>query len=203
MTSISPSTFHHWAIGLQRSDQRAFTSLYDATYDSLHRFVWYITRDDEATQDVLQDVYIKLWSIRESVDETKSLKAFLYQIARNFALNHLRSARRHLADALDAEGAEEPAAQEFPIEDRLDAHNLEALLNHWIEELPPRRREAFRLSRHEQLSHDEIASIMELTPKTVNNHIVLALQQLRQKLSTYDPTVVPPTTNDFSHPTHS
>ena len=57
----------------------------------------------------------------------------------------------------------------------------------WIDELPPRRREAFRLSRFDGLSHDEIARVMALTPKTVNNHIVLALQTLRERLAHFDP----------------
>ena len=57
--------------------------------------------------------------------------------------------------------------------------------------MPERRREAFRLSRYEGLSHEEIAPVMGLTPKTVNNHVVLALQHLRTRLRTYESTPLP------------
>jgi RNA polymerase sigma-70 factor (ECF subfamily) len=59
---------------------------------------------------------------------------------------------------------------------------LKRHLERWISEMPQRRREAFMLSRFEGLSHEEIASLMDLAPKTVNNHIVLALQHIRKKL---------------------
>ena len=64
--------------------------------------------------------------------------------------------------------------------------SLRHLLATWIAALPPRQREAFCLSRYEGLSHDEIAAVMDLAPKTVNNHIVLALQTLRQRLHRHD-----------------
>ncbi|MBT6597860.1 MAG: sigma-70 family RNA polymerase sigma factor, partial [Bacteroidetes Order II. Incertae sedis bacterium] len=70
-------------------------------------------------------------------------------------------------------------------DERLDAERLEQKLREWIEEMPSRRREAFMLSRFEGLSHEEIAALMNLAPKTVNNHIVLALQHIRSKLDRY------------------
>ncbi len=184
MATPSADQFALWAHGLRRSDKAAFAELYHQTYDSLHRFVWFMTRNADATADVLQELYLKLWLVRASIDPARSLRALLYQMARNFALNHLRSLKRHMHESL-ADVPFEPAAP-ATADEALDHAVLATHLQGWIDALPPRRREAFCLSRFEGLSHDEIAEVMALAPKTVNNHIVLALQSLREHLYTHD-----------------
>jgi len=67
-----------------------------------------------------------------------------------------------------------------------DEPTLEQLMNTWIDQLPDRQKEAFNLSRFEGLDHDEIAEVMNVSPKTVNNHIVTALRSLRDKYEQYD-----------------
>ena len=78
----------------------------------------------------------------------------------------------------------ESAMQPTP-EETIDAESLKERLREWISELPPKRREAFQLSRFEGLSHEEIAEVMNLAPRTVTNHIMLALQQLRDRLQAF------------------
>lgn len=182
MTALSTDPFSRWAERIRESDSHAFAELYDRLYGPLHRFVWYILRDEDATDDVIQEVFVKLWQVRSTLDPDRSLKALLYQMARNFALNHTRTARRHVSE--DVAELELGVAPDDDAE--LTARTLEDRLRVWIDELPPRRREAFCLSRFEGLSHEEIAVAMDLAPKTVNNHIVLALQTLRQRLIAFD-----------------
>lgn len=190
MKTVKDEQFRTWSHGLRRSDQRAYTQVFETTYDALYRYAWYTLRDEEAAYDVLQDVFLKLWQIRDRIDPAKSLKALLYQMVRNTALNHVRHAKRHAADALD-EMLFEPASTS-PSEEDFDTHALETQLRGWIDELPERRREAFMLSRYQGLSHAEIADVMNLAPKTVNNHIVLALQHLRSRLLAHQPDLIAP-----------
>lgn len=185
MRSISSDKFREWSTGLQRSDRGAYAELFQATHEALLRYAWRFTRNEESAYDILQDVYLKVWQMRERIDPERSLKALLYQMVRNNALNHERAKKLHATDSLD-EALHEPS-NEIQTEQHLDAKQLEARLTRWIAELPERRREAFTLSRYEGLSHDEIARVMGLTPKTVNNHIVLALQHLRARLREYEP----------------
>lgn len=182
MQTVTTEQFRDWSRRLRRSDRSAYAELFRATYGALFRYAWRYTRDDDAAYDVLQETYMKLWLIREDVDPDRSLKALLYQMVRNFALNHQRYNKRHATESLDI-GFAEAVYDEQP-DDTLDTASLKATLHDWIRALPPRRREAFMLSRYEGLTHEEIARIMNLTPKTVNNHIVLALQQLRDLLQT-------------------
>ena len=188
MRSISAEQFRRWSLGLRRSDHAAYAALFDATYDALFRYAWTFTRSEAAADDVLQDVYLKLWHVRTRVDPGRSLRALLYQMVRNYALNHRRDHRRRALDPLDA-ARYAPSDETFEAD--LYARDLGALIRAWVEELPERRREAFQLSRYEGLSHHEIARVMGLAPKTVNNHVVLALQHLRGRLRAYESAPVP------------
>ena len=144
----------------------------------LLRYAWSILKRKEAAQDIVQDAFAKLWQIRATVDPNRSLNALLYTMVRNLALNHKRSAK-YEAGTLPEQGPldDSPSADE-----RMDTDMLRVRLAQYIRELPERRREAFTLSRYEGLSHEEIAQVMQLTPRTVNTHITLALRDLRKKV---------------------
>ncbi len=180
MRSIKVEQFRSWSHGLRNSDSLSYAALFDATYDALHRYAMYIVQDQSAASDILQDVYLKLWQIRSEVDPERSLRALMYQMVRNYALNHERQRKRRASDELEADHPS--VGFDTMTDERLDADSLQEQLTHWIDQMPARRREAFILSRYEGLSHDEIASLMNLAPKTVNNHIVLALQHLRTQM---------------------
>lgn len=188
MRSITDEQFTSWSRGLQRSDRQAYADLFESTYEGLFGFSRSIVRDSQAAHDVLQDVYMKLWQIRESVDPRRSLKSLLYQMVRNFSLNHERQKKTRSTDSLDT-SLTEPAAG-GDIEGDVHTNTLSDRIHAWIADMPDRRREAFVLSRFEGLSHEEIARVMELTPRTVNNHIVLALQDLRSRLQAFESETV-------------
>ncbi len=150
---------------------------------TLLRYAWRFTSDEEAARDVVQDAFLKLWNIRKEIDPKRSLKALLYTMVRNLSLNHNRAAQ-HTNGVLPEHDLYDhhPSAEEH-----FDASMLDSYLRRCIEEMPERRREAFVLSRYEGLSHEEIANIMNLTPRTVNTHIVLALKDLRSRLQALQP----------------
>ena len=170
--------FIRWSERLQSSDERAFSELFEAMHPVLLRYAWRFTTEREAARDIVQDAFLKLWQVRTTVDPERSLKALLYTIVRNLALNFKR-ASQHSSGAFPQNG---PLDQSPSADELVEAKMLEARLHRYIKELPERRREAFMLSRFEGLSHNEIAQVMRLTPRTVNTHIVLALKDLRNRL---------------------
>jgi RNA polymerase sigma-70 factor (family 1) len=184
MRSIKEDQFRSWGHGLRNSDDRSFSELYDATYDALMRYALYIVHDQNAAADILQDVYMKVWQIRSDIDPERSLRALMYQMVRNYALNHERQKKRHAAEEVEADHPS--VGFEMLTDERIDADSLQERIEQWIDQMPERRREAFMLSRYEGLSHEEIAALMSLAPKTVNNHIVLALRHIRQQLLEYN-----------------
>jgi RNA polymerase sigma-70 factor (ECF subfamily) len=160
--------------------------LFRALHEPLLQYAARLTRDDEAAYDVVQEAFIRLWEHRESLDSDRSLRAYLYTIVRNTAFTHMEQRKRERARR---EPLTAPAATSTPtIEDTLAARELRAHVRAWVEDLPPRRQEAFRLSRFDGLSHEEIAHVMGLAQRTVTHHIMLALRELRDRLATYQTT---------------
>lgn len=178
--------FTDWAQRISRSDQRAFDELFRAFYPFLVRFGVRYVHDVTASKDIVQECFVKLWQKRERIDASQSLKSYLYTMVRNRALNFLR-------DGSDVYVDHETAVFRQQNEESIDAvpdsedemKPLSEKFESWIDELPDRQKEAFKLSRFEGLDHDEISHVMEVSPKTVNNHIVAALRYLKDRYEAY------------------
>ncbi len=163
---------------LAESDRKAFQELFEEVNVTLIRFCWRFTKDEDTSRDIVQDVFVKIWEKRTTLDPDKSLLALMYTMVRNKALNLSRDS--HYSDGVEADDV---AIEDTPTPDEhVDFEMLEEQVRQWIDSLPPRRRQAFTLSRFEGLTHAEIATVMNLTPRTVNTHVMLALRDLRIKL---------------------
>ncbi|PSQ81247.1 MAG: RNA polymerase sigma-70 factor [Bacteroidetes bacterium QS_1_63_11] len=183
--------FDEWCRRLKASDRSAYAELFDEMYRPLFRYVRSITETPEAARDVTQDVFIRLWEARDSLSTDQSLEAYLYRIARNRAYNHERNQRTRTEkeDAVRDKTTAQPAPPTRP-DVQADADRLEDRLWRWIGELTERQREALVLSRFDGLSHDEVAEVMDISPRTVNNHIVRALKHLRGRIRDYEPNLL-------------
>jgi len=177
--------FRAWCRRIKDSDREAFASVFDALHDPLARYALQITGTKATAQDVVQHAFTTLWDMRTSLDPTESLEALLFRIVRNRAYNHERNRRTRATNHETLKRDTEPV-REAPAAD-MDADRLEENLRDWIDDLPERQREALVLSRFEGLSHEEIATVMEISPPTVNNHIVRALKKLRRKVRSRHP----------------
>lgn len=185
MKKPTEEQFTIWAEKIGRSDQRAFDDLFRAFYPVLVRFTMRYVSNKTLAKDVVQDCFISLWQTRRRIDASRSLKSYLFTMVRNRALNEIRD---HSKVDVNHELAQNQQREENPeeVERFNETGQLEENMNKWIEELPDRQQEAFRLSRFEGLDHDEIAEVMSVSPKTVNNHIVAALSSLRERYIQYD-----------------
>lgn len=173
--------FHNWTQRLRASDPTACTELFDAMHAPLIRYASSLLGDSDFAYDVVQDAFVKLWESRRNLDPNRSLRALLYTIVRHQVMNHQRSQRRRRQRDRDAR-----LSTPLPSpDDTVNAGELETRLRAWIDALPDRQREAFRLSRFAHLTHTEIASVMDVAPRTVTNHIMAALQTLRDRLHDY------------------
>lgn len=188
MNSPSTKQIKTWIAQISESNRQAFDRLFRAFYPQLVQFAIRYTHDQDAAADLTQEAFITVWNKRRELPELHSPKAYLYRMVRNSALNYIRdhaSRKVSLEEAADSTHEHEESRQitESVTEDT-DKRQLR-LLKGWIEELPKRRREAFELSRFEGLEHDEIAEVMEISPNTVNNHIVAALDYLKNRHEEY------------------
>lgn len=172
-----------WCRRIKASDRDAFRAVFDQLHDSLARYALQITGRKVAAQDVVQYAFTTLWDMRDELDPTESLEALLFRIVRNRAYNTVRN-RRTRENKHDEIQRDTDPVQPQP-EAEIDADQLEADLRDRIRDLPDRQREALVLSRFEDLSHDAIAEVMDISPRTVNNHIVSALKKLRRWVRTH------------------
>ncbi len=180
MLVSNEASFETLAEGIKSSDHEAYAALFNRMHQPLLRYIFRITRNEAMCLDVLQDVFMKLWEKRENLEVRISVKALLYTMARNQALNALRSAGRNVnADITDII---DPLDQSPGAEQYMTANELDAYFSSWVKELPPRRAEAFILSRYHGLSHHEISDVMGLSKRTIDTHIVHALRFLKGRL---------------------
>lgn len=164
------------------SDQAAYAALFRVLHTPLLRYARRFVADDATAYDVLQDVFMKLWDRRSTLDPNGSIEALLYTMVRNRALNLLRREGRETnLDAMP----EQQTPTSNDVEAWVDSDDLARRIRRWIQELPNRRREAFVLSRFHGLSHKEISAIMGVSLKTIDTHILLALKFLRVRLDRY------------------
>lgn len=177
MNETKKDRFVSWAEEIRESDRRAFDALFRFLYPQLVQFAASYTKEKSSAGDIVQDAFVALWQNREAIDPGQSLKAYLYRIVRNRSLNYLRDRSTEISKPEII--VEDELETEKQVDSSKKADELSEKISEWIEQLPERQQEAFELSRFDGLSHHEIAAVMDVSPKTVNNHIVAALKQLR------------------------
>lgn len=161
---------------IRQSDEDAFDILFRQFYKQLVAYSFRFLKSKEAAKDIVQDVFVKLWDIRQTLHPGRNPSSLLYTMVRNASLNQLKSTRW-----VDIETI--PEQEETVEESDIHSHpSIPAVLNDVVKSLPPRQRQAFELSRFSGMSHEEIARTMNCTPRTVNNHIMAALKNLKARL---------------------
>ena len=163
---------------LDLTDRTCFADVVRDYHRPLSHYALRLTQSAPLAADVVQDVFLALWERREHVDAGPAFRSLLYTMVRNRALNVLR--KRRPFEGSDLETALAETATDTPSADvQVDAGDLQKRIQRWVGALPPRRAEAFMLSRDQGLSHAEIAEIMGLSVRTVETHVFQALKTLR------------------------
>ncbi len=174
---------------IKGGDQAAFEQLFFDYHPALIRFANSITRSRELSRDTVQDVFLKIWRNREHWSIHTSLKVYLYQSVRNQALNLLEKQKNRykLKESLQVDYAMHISAWEDGFQKKLDLPEDDArlVMNIWmmVEKMPTRRKMVFELHRKDGLSYKEIAKVLDLSVKTVENHMGQAIKFLRDQLT--------------------
>jgi RNA polymerase sigma-70 factor, ECF subfamily len=171
-------------IRLRRGDEAAYDAIFRQWYAPLVAATTMLLRDRGPAEEVVQDVMLELWRRRDSITFETSLRAYLFQAARNRGLNYLRRER------VEARG-EATIAAAMPTPEAADSEAREAELNVAIQAaiagLPDRCRAVFELSRVQGLKYSEIATALGISVKTVEAQMGKALRVMREKLAPWLP----------------
>lgn len=165
---------------IQAGDLRKWEAFVTQWYDSLLGFVTGMVRDAEAAEELVQDVFVNIWTKRDQISISTSLKSYVFRAARNHALNFIK--RRKFEWDYQRKLANEMPVGHKDTENAIEFSELERKLNKAIEELPDSCREIFRLSRFAEMTYKEIAETLDIPPRTVHYQIGLALKNLRSVL---------------------
>ena len=135
-------------------------------------------KDPDAAKDVVQEVFLQIWKNRESLEIKSSLEAYLKRATINRALNKIRSKKNFL----DENELKDTASSQSSAQDILEHDDLHAALQAGLDSLPERCRLIFVMKRMEGFSQKEIAEKLNISPKTVENQMGIALKKLRESL---------------------
>lgn len=178
-----------WVERIRIGDVQAFEAMYRAYRKDLGAFAASHVRSVHAAEDLIHDLFLRLWQNRHEWELTIPLNVYLFRAARYRAISHLRHARvaAKFRERIAVEGASAAfgAGPPAPADAALHEGELEAAINRAIDALPERRREVFRLNRYHHLTYAEVAEVLGISVKTVEIHMGLALRALREQLAAW------------------
>ena len=148
------------------------------------------TRDKVLAEEMVGDTFLTLWEKRESINITTSLKSYLIKSTQNTCLQYIRK-KKLVTQSIDDVGVWEhiPWSDDYPL-GQLFEKELSDKLTAAIEELPPKCRQVFQLSRDDEMSYVQIAAALQISENTVKTHVKTALSRLRKALNEYFPIVL-------------
>lgn len=173
--------------GLKNGDHKSFEQVFFVYYNRIFYFIKNYVPDTEVARELTQETFAKLWEIRQSLHSDSTIPALLYTMARNNALNyldHLLAQKRYIEYNQKKYYEIQLncyALRHDTIED-IFADELQVKINTVMNSLPAKCRSVFELSRIDQLSYKEIAEKLNISVKTVENHISEALKRFRDCL---------------------
>lgn len=176
--SIETYTDEELLAGIRNADHDVFTTLYSRHFQGLSLAALKYVKDVSIAEEIVQDIFLKLWETPADILNARSLKAYLYRAVINHSINYVN--RQKNIEQHHQRMAEELGHDH--IENIIEDHALKEMLYQEIEKLPVQCRKVFKMSRFQNLKYREIAEQLNLSEKTVENHIVNALKTLRAKL---------------------
>ncbi|MFY0255236.1 RNA polymerase sigma factor [Chitinophaga sp. 30R24] len=169
---------------LKEGDMSAYEVIYHTYWPRLYGYVYNRCQSKEIAEEIIQEVFFSLWAKRATLQLTHSLSAYLFAAVKYQLFNYIKSDR--IRKAYISHIAHHPEEQaDNSNEENIAATDLKNAMEKEMARLPEKCRQVFRMSRHEHLSVTDIAKILNISHKTVENHLTKALRQLRMVLHHY------------------
>ncbi len=168
--------------GVSKSE---FEDVFKSSFMALHSYAFTILREEAVAEEIVQNMFYKIWEKRETLQINQSLKAYLYQCVYHDSLNylkHLKVKKEHQSYILSTTGE-----TDFDSSKKLIGKEMETRISQVINQLPEQCRTIFQMSRFENLKYREIADALGLSIKTIENQMGKALKIMRIHLAEYLP----------------
>jgi len=164
-------------------DQETFRNFFNNLYPRLLRFAFFMLKSNLFAEDVVSDVFVKVWKNRGHIFELDNIEAYMFTSVRNQSLSYLKKRNIRLMP-LNPSVESSLISKTNPESELLDKE-LIIKVEEAINKLPPKCQMIFRLSRDEGLKYDDVAQILKISKSTVKNQMTIALKKIKKELSSY------------------
>lgn len=174
---------------IKRGDQFAVKELFRRHYSGLCRFTYRLVHSREDVEDIVEGVFERIWLNREKLNLNQSIKSYLFKAVQNQAFDFLRRKENKnsvLSERFRSGDGEDFAVMSYsdPVQDMIDK-DLATAISEAIKRLPHKCKLVWTLNRQEGLAYSEIADVLDISERTVENQIVRALKRLRKELKDF------------------
>lgn len=174
---------------IQSGNLKAFNNVFKSYYSPLCVYASDILKSKALAEEVVQDVFLKLWNNRNNISVKHSLKSYLYRMVHNHTLNyirdHLSNTNEISADDLTIRAKILDIESAANILDDIISQQIETELKLAIEELSPQCREIFQMARYQQLTYSEIATKLDISVSTVKSQMMRAIEKLKSLMESH------------------
>ena len=165
---------------IRQGDSSAFSKIFQKYYPALYQFAGRFVKDAQSAENIVQDVFVKLWTNRENCLITSSLKSYLYAATRNTALNFLSREKKQLSTEDLMSDRQDTTANP---EEQIIKNEMIDGVHKAIEKLPDKCRSIYLMKRYDDLKYHEIAEILDISINTVKTQMKRALKSLLKNLA--------------------
>ena len=158
-------------------DQQAYKELFIGLYSYLYHFAWSFVKSKELAEEIVSDVFIKVWEKRKAISEVENLKVYLYVATKNISLNYIDKQKHANFVDLSEVSVDIKSSYSDP-EQLLITSDMMDLIQQAIYQLPPRCRLIFKLIKEDKMKYKEVAEILHISVKTVENQISIAVKKI-------------------------
>jgi len=173
---------------LSKRDEAAFEQVFKTHYKKLHAYAFSILKDEDEAEEMVQQVFFKLWERSEHLSFSGPLAAYLYRAVHNESLNFLKHQKVKAGHQLHVAYSMKNKSETG--QGKMMRKELENKFREALNELPEQCRTVFQLSRFEDMKYKDIADKLDISVKTVENHMGKALKLLRTKLVDFLPLLL-------------
>jgi RNA polymerase sigma-70 factor (family 1) len=164
-------------------DEHAYKQLFFLFFSSLTRFSAAITHSKETAEEIVSDVFIQLWTNRAQIQEIEDLQLYVFIAVKNNSVRKLKQHEKNRTVSLDDLRVEMDSFYQNP-EDKVLSTEAVHAIESAIEHLPPRARLIFKLAKEDKMRYKEIASLLNISVKTIDNQLAIALKKITETLGT-------------------
>lgn len=165
---------------LSQGDQVAFTKIFDYYEPRIYPFVLKITKSETTAEEIVQELFIKLWTGRIALAKIENPRSYIFRMAANRTSNYLRDLAKNIKLVKNAAG--QMLVEKNTTEEAIDYKYTQEIINKVVDQLPAQQKQVYKLSRQQGLNAEEISKEMGIAEKTVKNHLTEALKFIKAQL---------------------